>query len=1337
MTTRRLYRENIVSINTDGRLTTFLSLQSTIITNRPLAILIQDLPMGIEQLTRPIATGYELVKSSTQQSNMSNKTVGILVDTSRLKIIAIHEPADPGAELESNSSKTHVLAASVEYKDIAAAGTSTATNSSKNRMILFSVYIRPRASHSQTEQTLKWISNTARQNEGISRSLIMGDFNATHTMWAPAAETLNNNENSEKHYRMIKETRGRAIAKAIKNMKMNCLNRTCLGPTFESPQLTAYIDLVISGNKIVRKWNRLTIESLGENINHKLLRLTASTGAVETRSRTRTIKIIKTEHLNSDQFIEANTRSKSLIVNWKQLPRETIMKRLDKLMNIIYKCIKEAQNSITVTKQRNVHNPKYKIGQCNARTRRRINKLKEYESKLEGVEMRKCTLPQQKRQRYKLRKMKQKLIKAINAESASGIDRDKDLWEKRKAGESMIETEQDLTETNISSINTQQDIDTLADTKFPTRTRTMSQYTERALTLRQLQPLEINREEIEASINELRLKKYTSPEGIKMQVFFHSIKHIKEIIQTIAEMSFHTAYIPKLCRITQGTLIPKKAAGQFRIVHVSSPMAALLELIALKRLQYRLEIGNLESPYQFGFTATKDRHDMIARILELALRHRMDKRTNGPTYIIGLDIQGAFDNVDQDELILKLDKNMGHNQLKYWLTEFILNRNIIIKTGKLKSKEKPVCTGVPQGSALGPILWNYMINDIEKGLTVTGTTEILKYADDIMIIHNSNNRDRQDIQDCLNELIKRIKKLKLDVRPDKCNTLIVQTRCQSVYNISSPKFTVNGEEIPTTETLSILGLPITSRLKLDTKWPEHRAKLGQAIKKLHELGKLELINSAQEWRILFDSLIQSRTTANYWPILLIDATARKWIDDTITKAIRIVHEWPKNISDKLIRLITRNHESGTIVRRLAEKRATAMTPLSRTYKFLLLSSTPTGTRQLAGDRHNLNNRLANLEHSNQPFRRRHPNPEKILKSNRCDDIIDCMERTGPIWTILDRNQGSMIIEMYMERVLQNRLGKHKEYPTSYFNSFSLLLETVSDRSIMNRTLIVNENNSILMAIENLSNHDWRVIKLRETLVDNGWQVLKIKTETDKQLNHYINETYKRLNIRNSPNANDFTAWQLLMENGTEDDHLATATTTDNNNSNNNATPTTQVKQLNEPYLLDYKQRNRINQISKIEDKRIYLTMHTRMTKTICPTPEIWQNITPNWLDGQKMLMLSGLISTPQGQLERGDRSPASGCELCTNQPINDLNHNLDPTRITWPNHGLDDNTIRGHITLHRAIECPAFAELRNKFINKLRESHHEGDNTIKRLLKNRMKGQTVLRYLAKCAMNKH
>ena len=66
------------------------------------------------------------------------------------------------------------------------------------------------------------------------------------------------------------------------------------------------------------------------------------------------------------------------------------------------------------------------------------------------------------------------------------------------------------------------------------------------------------------------------------------------------------------------------------------------------------------------------------------------------------------------------------NSIINWIEQWLKDRRQRVVVDEEVSSWKPVFSGVPHGSVLGPILFFIYINDLEEGVTCN----ILKFADD-------------------------------------------------------------------------------------------------------------------------------------------------------------------------------------------------------------------------------------------------------------------------------------------------------------------------------------------------------------------------------------------------------------------------------------------------------------------------------------------------------------------------------------------------------------------------------------------------------------------------------
>ena len=102
-------------------------------------------------------------------------------------------------------------------------------------------------------------------------------------------------------------------------------------------------------------------------------------------------------------------------------------------------------------------------------------------------------------------------------------------------------------------------------------------------------------------------------------------------------------------------------------------------------------------------------------------------RNNKCAGAIIMDLSKAFDCMHHDLLIAKLDAyGITTSSLKL-LKSYLTNRQQKVKIGNATSEWEDILKGVPQGSILGPILFNIFINDMFHFIT---RADLVNYADD-------------------------------------------------------------------------------------------------------------------------------------------------------------------------------------------------------------------------------------------------------------------------------------------------------------------------------------------------------------------------------------------------------------------------------------------------------------------------------------------------------------------------------------------------------------------------------------------------------------------------------
>lgn len=813
----------IISYNCDGRLTNWLELTKTIESTRPGIISLQDPP----NLVNPMIKTNIINKLNSNYQLIHQGKVATIIDTTSVRL---HNST------QSYSQKAQAINSNIEIPGVF-----------RNKQITLSnIYIRPRTTASELEQCLSSIENAVTLK---SYHMLMGDANATSPTWAPASSELRGNQyNSEKHYNNIKLNRGRRIDKFINHMKLWCASSTTMNqPTHRQ----TYIDIALLGNKIRRKFVCVEMRNVSQNGHKALIIKLKSNHSPPLEQHTIGTKIRhKFGSICASDFMALNIEGKQLCNSWSSLQRQQIINRMNMLAHKTYHTLLQVQHRIAYkTPSRPIRLNKNQ----SAYTRKLVAKLSKAENRIKNLKrlkprttngsirdtyttrLRKATKTKQQLDCRVLQQIEREYIEyPMQKEAQDGKQSpDQTLWYMmdRMGG---YNQSRDYTESGQSKQGRNL-LKELIDQKFPHIHRRYSKEMELIIGHECNAKTLINKNEFKAALKNLHKKNYTGPEGLRYKTFIESSIHIEEILFNICAMSFHTASLPRVCTTTLGTVIPKRNPGQFRIVHIGTPLSGLLEQIALHRLEFRIEHNLLDNKRQYGFTALRSRHDLIARIIENIIKHKRQSKAEATTDIISLDIEGAFDNVDHDTLIDKMLKELEPDSIQYWTANFLLKRSIRLKINEhTTSKAKQLCKGVPQGSPLGPILWNYFINTLDEGVTTNGKIEMLAYADDIFIINNGKEHKR--LQAAINQLITKLDQLKLNVSPNKCSMITIRHNHWGHHGTAQPAVTsinIKDQPIPTVTSMNILGVTINRSAMLDLESPTTTKGIDRVISKLY------------------------------------------------------------------------------------------------------------------------------------------------------------------------------------------------------------------------------------------------------------------------------------------------------------------------------------------------------------------------------------------------------------------------------------------------------------------------------------------------------------------------
>jgi retron-type reverse transcriptase len=183
-------------------------------------------------------------------------------------------------------------------------------------------------------------------------------------------------------------------------------------------------------------------------------------------------------------------------------------------------------------------------------------------------------------------------------------------------------------------------------------------------------------------------------------------------------------------------LIPKPVkAGEaqaLRPICLLDTPGKVLESVIFNRLRPYTENETGISNRQFGFRRGKSTIDAISK-----LTHKVDQAISNKTKskrlctITTVDVKNAFNSARWESILSSLNKIETPEHIKSLIKSYLNNRFLLYDT-QIGQVMRKVNAGVPQGSILGPILWNVMYNGI-LNINLPDNAEIVGFADNIVL----------------------------------------------------------------------------------------------------------------------------------------------------------------------------------------------------------------------------------------------------------------------------------------------------------------------------------------------------------------------------------------------------------------------------------------------------------------------------------------------------------------------------------------------------------------------------------------------------------------------------
>ena len=345
------------------------------------------------------------------------------------------------------------------------------------------------------------------------------------------------------------------------------------------------------------------------------------------------------------------------------------------------------------------------------------------------------------------------------------------------------------------------------------------------------QPVDINT--IILTVKDLKETTSVGSDNIPLKFVKDALYVIAVYLTCIVNTSIVTGVFPNAWK--HAIIVPifkngdPENVNDYRPISILPVISKILEKIVANQLINYLEMNNLLSNTQHGFRPRLSTETALTAVTDEIYNNIECKKI---TLLTLCDLSKAFDSVHHKILLnkcvkLKIDP--------FWFQSYLSHRTQSVRIRNSLSRLQDINEyGVPQGSILGPILFNIFVNDLSENIK---DSLVVQYADDTQFLHSSSVYEIKTLISKIEETLNNMKKyflangLMLNSGKTKC--ILIGNRQLLSHAPSNIVIKIGDETITPCNYVKNLGVYIDRFMLFD----EHMSEISKKV-----MGTLMYLN---------------------------------------------------------------------------------------------------------------------------------------------------------------------------------------------------------------------------------------------------------------------------------------------------------------------------------------------------------------------------------------------------------------------------------------------------------------------------------------------------------------